>query len=64
LFENFHLPLTKLVSIENTTNRGGGACYDIDELKKIKQVCLDNNLKFHLDGARLWNALIAKKTTS
>ncbi len=59
--ENFHLPLTKLVSIENTTNRGGGACYDIDELKKIKQVCLDNNLKFHLDGARLWNALIAKK---
>lgn len=59
--ENFHLPLTKLVSIENTTNRGGGACYDIEELKKIKQVCTEHNLKYHLDGARLWNALIAKR---
>ncbi|MFN8325283.1 low specificity L-threonine aldolase [Flavobacterium sp.] len=58
---NIHLPYTKLVSIENTTNRGGGACYDIEELKKIKQVCVENNLKYHLDGARLWNALIAKK---
>lgn len=58
---NIHLPYTKLVSVENTTNRGGGACYDIEELKKIKQVCVENNLKYHLDGARLWNALIAKK---
>lgn len=59
--ENFHLPLSKLVTIENTTNRGGGACYDIEELKKIKKVCVEHNLKYHLDGARLWNALIAKK---
>lgn len=58
---NFHLPYSKLVSIENTTNRGGGACYEIEELQKIKQVCVENNLKYHLDGARLWNALIAKK---
>ena len=58
--EFYHLPLTKMVGIENTTNKGGGACYDIEELKKIKQVCVDNNLKFHLDGARLWNALVAK----
>jgi threonine aldolase len=59
--EFYHAPLSKLVSIENTTNKGGGACYDIEELKKIKQVCIDHNLKYHLDGARLWNALIAKK---
>jgi threonine aldolase len=58
--EFYHLPLTKMVGIENTTNKGGGACYDIEELKKIKQVCVANNLKFHLDGARLWNALVAK----
>ncbi|MFY7956925.1 threonine aldolase family protein [Flavobacterium macrobrachii] len=59
--EFYHAPLSKMVSIENTTNKGGGACYDLEELQKIKQVCIDNNLKFHLDGARLWNALIAKK---
>ncbi len=59
--EFYHLPLSKLVSIENTTNKGGGACYEIEELKKIRQVCEANNLKYHLDGARLWNALVAKK---
>ncbi len=58
--ENIHYPLSKLVSIENTTNKGGGACYDIEELQKIKEVCKNNDLKFHLDGARIWNALVAK----
>ncbi|WP_162127892.1 threonine aldolase family protein [Flavobacterium phycosphaerae] len=59
--EFYHAPLSKMVSIENTTNKGGGACYDIEELKKIRQVCTDNNLKYHLDGARLWNAIVTKK---
>ena len=59
--EFYHAPLTSLVSIENTTNKGGGACYDIQTLQEIKQVCVENNLKYHLDGARLWNALVAKK---
>lgn len=59
--EFYHAPLTSLVSIENTTNKGGGACYEIETLKEIKQVCVQNKLKYHLDGARLWNALIAKK---
>ena len=58
--ENFHLPKTTLVSVENTTNKAGGACYDIEELLKIKQVCVQNNLRFHLDGARIWNAMVAK----
>jgi threonine aldolase len=59
--EFYHAPLSKMVGIENTTNKGGGACYDIEELKKIKQVCSDHHLKYHLDGARLWNAIVAKK---
>ena len=59
--EFYHTPMSKMVGIENTTNKGGGACYEIGELQKIKQVCVDHNLKYHLDGARLWNALIAKK---
>lgn len=57
----YHAPLSKMVGIENTTNKGGGACYEIEELQKIKQVCVENNLKYHLDGARLWNAMVAKK---
>lgn len=59
--EFYHAPLSKLVSIENTTNKGGGACYEIETLAEIKQVCLQNNLKYHLDGARIWNALVAKR---
>jgi threonine aldolase len=59
--EFYHAPKTSLVSVENTTNKGGGACYELDDLRKIKQVCVENDLKFHMDGARLWNALIAKK---
>ncbi|GGA85471.1 threonine aldolase [Flavobacterium palustre] len=57
----FHSPLTSLVCLENTTNIGGGACYEMEELQKIKAVCDTNNLKLHLDGARIWNALVAKR---
>ena len=56
----YHSPLTSLVCIENTTNKGGGACWDFQELKRIKGVCEKHGLKYHLDGARLWNALVAK----
>jgi threonine aldolase len=59
----YHSPLTSLVCIENTTNKGGGACWNFEELKKIKKVCDKNNLKYHLDGARLWIALVAKGET-
>ncbi|WP_093112395.1 threonine aldolase family protein [Salinimicrobium catena] len=57
----YHSPLTTLVCLENTTNKGGGACYDLKEIKKIKKVCDKHNLGLHLDGARLFNALVAKK---
>ena len=57
----YHSPRTRLVSLENTTNKGGGACYELQEIKAIKEVCTSHGLAFHLDGARLWNALVAKK---
>lgn len=56
----YHSPLTSLVSLENTTNKGGGACWDLESLHKIKSVCEVHGLAYHLDGARLWNALVAK----
>ena len=55
----YHSPRTALVCIENTTNKGGGACWDLDELKKIRSVCDRHGLAYHLDGARIWNALVA-----
>ncbi|HLA54807.1 MAG TPA: GntG family PLP-dependent aldolase [Flavobacterium sp.] len=58
--EFYHSPLTSLVCVENTTNKGGGACYELDDLLKIRQICDKHNLKFHLDGARIWNAIVAK----
>lgn len=59
--DDTHKARTRLISVENTANRGGGSCYEFSDFQNIKEICLQNNLKFHLDGARLWNALIAKK---
>ena len=53
----YHSPRTRLVCLENTTNKGGGAVYDLEEIKKIRTLCDRKNLALHLDGARLWNAL-------
>ncbi len=62
--DDAHRAHTQLVCLENTSNRGGGSCYDFSEIKKIKQVCVENKLSFHLDGARIWNALVAKNETA
>jgi threonine aldolase len=56
--DDVHFPLTQLVSLEDTANRGGGAIYDFEEIKKIKRFCIENNFPLHLDGARLMNALV------
>ena len=53
----YHSPLTSLIEIENTTNKGGGACWDFEELKRIREVADKHHLGYHLDGARLWNAM-------
>ncbi|MFN2457666.1 MAG: low specificity L-threonine aldolase [Chitinophagaceae bacterium] len=59
--DDVHKAHTSLVCIENTSNRGGGSCYEISEIQDISEVCNEHNLKLHLDGARLFNALVAKE---
>jgi threonine aldolase len=61
--DDVHKANTSLVVLENTGNRGGGSCYDFNEIVAIKKVCEQNNLKLHLDGARLFNALVTTKQT-
>jgi threonine aldolase len=56
---DIHKAASRLVCVENTANRGGGSCYKLVDLQQIKEVCLQNNLRLHLDGARIFNALIA-----
>lgn len=56
--DNVHYPRTRLVVAENTSNMGGGSIYDIEELRQISSICRENNLFFHLDGARLFNAIV------
>lgn len=55
---------TRLVSLENTTNRGGGSCYEWESLLAIRELCSKHNLGLHLDGARLFNALVATRQTT
>lgn len=61
--DDVHRANTSLVCLENTSNRGGGSCYDWNDIVAIKEVCNENTLAFHLDGARLYNALVAKNET-
>ncbi|HTN08292.1 GntG family PLP-dependent aldolase [Agriterribacter sp.] len=60
---DIHKPPSRLVSLENTSNRGGGSCYDIREIEKIRELCNREKLQLHLDGARLFNALVARNET-
>lgn len=55
---DIHKAVSRLVSLENTMNKGGGSIYDFQEFKKIREVCDEYGLKLHLDGARLFNALV------
>ena len=61
--DDIHKPPSTLVCLENTANRGGGSCYDFHEFQAIKEVCKENKMNLHLDGARLFNALVAKNET-
>ena len=56
--DDIHYPVTNLVALENTINRGGGICYPIIEIEKISKFCKSKNIPLHLDGARLFNALV------
>jgi threonine aldolase len=56
--ENIHFPNTSLVVLENTVNKGGGKCYTLEQIAPIAQLCKEHGLKLHLDGARVFNALM------
>jgi len=56
--DDVHAPETTLVSLENTMNKGGGSIYTLDEARPIQALCQEKGLKLHLDGARLFNALV------
>jgi threonine aldolase len=58
--DDVHRPISRLVSLENTSNRGGGSCYDFAAIEAIRKTCTQHKLALHLDGARVWNAMIAK----
>ncbi len=52
------LPISKLVVLENSCNKGGGSFYTKDEIEPISQLCRNRGLILHLDGARLFNVLV------
>jgi threonine aldolase len=56
--DNIHYPNSSLVVLENTVNKGGGACYTLEQIAPIAELCKRKGLKLHLDGARIFNALV------
>jgi threonine aldolase len=62
--DNVHMPVTTLVSLENTHNKGGGSIYSNQAIREISEVSRKNKLKIHLDGARIFNALTETKDSS
>lgn len=61
---NPHFPISRLVVVENTANRGGGSTWDLREVVRIRQVCTARNLKLHMDGARIFNAMATDGNTA
>ena len=64
LLTDMHKAPSQLVVLENTCNKGGGSCYELDNLQEISKLCLEKELKLHLDGARIFNAIVAKGYSS
>lgn len=62
--DDVHKPVSSLVVVENTMNKGGGVCYELSTLQEIQAVCKRHGLAFHLDGARIFNAIVAKGYTA
>ena len=61
--DDFHFPPTQLVALENTCNKGGGCYWKMSEIERIATFCRAEGIPIHLDGARLYNALVAQKTS-
>ena len=62
--EDVHKPISRLVSLENTSNRGGGACYNFNDFEAIKKITDQHGLALHLDGARIFNAIVHNNEAS
>lgn len=62
--DDIHKPISRLVSLENTINKGGGCCYELADFEAIKTICLHKKLSLHLDGARIFNALVFKQQSA
>lgn len=62
--DDLHFPDSQVVSLENTANRGGGALYNFQDILAIRKVCDAHKLSLHLDGARLFNALVETEETA
>lgn len=56
--DDIHFPRSRVVALENTVNKAGGSSYKLEEIKAISELCKKNDLKLHLDGARIFNALV------
>ena len=57
--DDVHFPVSRLVVVENTHNRGGGTVFPLENILRIKEVAVKRGLRMHMDGARLWNACVA-----
>jgi threonine aldolase len=62
--DDIHKARTRLVCLENTSNRGGGTCYPMPVMQDIAAVCRRHGLALHLDGARIFNAILARKESA
>ena len=62
--DNIHFPVSRLVVLENTCNKGGGSFYSLDQVAGISQLCQERGLKLHVDGARIFHALLETGVTA
>lgn len=58
--DGLHTSTLKMICLENTVNRLGGVCWSMEEMMRISRYCKDENLICHLDGARVYNAIVEK----
>ena len=59
-----HAPVPRLVSVEQTSNFGGGSCWSLEQVRAVTDVAHEHGLNAHCDGARLLNAVVATASPS
>ncbi len=61
--ENDHFPRTRLIAVENTQGTVGGIPLSVEYTRRVAEIARRNNLRFHIDGARIFNAAVANGVT-